>query len=111
MILCCLISDEQVNIAVMPESATFPELDKTQEYGCHFTAINYSFTLPFVGGQFCDASTTVIPHFDLVQIGKLSTNIHFKLDSIFDLVQIGKLSTNIHFKLDSICLQSSVHLN
>ena len=60
---------KQVNIAVMPDSAMFPELDKNEEYSCHFTAVNYSFSLPLVGCQSCDASASPIPSFNLSQIG------------------------------------------
>ena len=68
--------DKQVNIAAMPNSAVFPELDKNEEYRCHFTAASYSFSLPLVGGQSCDASASPVPSFTLSQIGKFRLVIH-----------------------------------
>ncbi len=61
----------QANVTVAPVGATFPEIDPSEEYNCHFinSAQNYSFTLPFVDGKCCDASVAVIPSFDFKQIG------------------------------------------
>lgn len=63
----------QVNVTVMPTSATFPEVDVNEQYNCHFTANaqNYSFTLPFVNGEYCDPTVTPIPEFDFEQIREL----------------------------------------
>ena len=57
----------------MPTPATFPEIDMNEEFYCNFKAIasNYSFTLPFVNGKFCDDFNTSIPDFGLQTIRKL----------------------------------------
>ena len=66
----------QANVTVIPTSATFPEIDLNEEYSCHFInrAHNYSFTLPFVDGKYCDASIALVPNFDIKQIGDYPIN-------------------------------------
>ena len=61
----------QANVTVAPTSATFPEIDPSEEYNCRFinSVLNYSFTLPFVDGKYCDASAAHVPSFDFKQIG------------------------------------------
>lgn len=58
---------------VMPVTATFPELNNNEEYICYFSANarKYYFTLPFVDGSSCDASSTPILDFGSKQIRKL----------------------------------------
>ena len=69
----------QANVTVTPVYATFPEVDPSEEYNCHFinNAQNYSFTLPFVGGKCCDASVALIPSFGFKQIGDCPNNNYY----------------------------------
>jgi hypothetical protein len=69
----------QANVTVAPVGATFPEIDPSEEYNCHFinSAQNYSFTLPFVDGKRCDASVALIPSFDFKQIGDYPNIVRF----------------------------------
>lgn len=68
----------QANVTVTPTSATFPEIDPSEEYNCHFinNTLNYSFTLPLVDGKYCDASAASIPSFGFKQIGDYPDNYY-----------------------------------
>lgn len=69
----------QANVTVAPTSATFPEIDPSEEYNCHFinSVQNYSFTVPFVDGKYCDASVTLVPNVGFKQIGDHPNNVKF----------------------------------